>query len=537
MARGGPPAAARQALLALLALLGLAGAALGVCPGVTCPSPKCKNACNAVASCGWVGPKKSGDAGCVPVEQLCSRYRKKGCSKKSRKSKCSWNGSSCVANLGPTPGPTPGPPTPSSDDMACGALATKDPRVFGPNMWRALHIFAQWTPPAPRRDDMVKLCSEFVAALPMMLPDPVSGANFLDFIKGHRLSKEVCLTKDNFVTVMVEAQNYFSSYTSPGRKAWTPKDAEATYKYDKRGNTACRHSGTWNGSGALCHGWPGEIEWAPGVLEKYKDAGVTINNNICQTYAQGEANTPPGGVSPYTPIPAGSGATGSGTSPATTCWGGLKDVEACAFNEWAGINMYPWQGLGKAVQAVLGPNAADDTQLAYWCSTPDKPIPTDEATSFGPIVWPAIHQMALWYPEDPRDDTKAQCEKFIKALPALIPCGNCANDFHNFQLRGSEPPESERPGQFYPKNGVFPEGGLVKNACSKGSNLFEFFVEAHNNVNRHTNPNRIAFTVPMATERHDKQDVCLHNAIWKGSAGKGLCRSKQDTGCITYSFP
>jgi hypothetical protein len=395
-------------------------------------------------------------------------------------------------------------------------------------MWHGIHILGQWIP-SPGRDDMRKLCAEFVAALPMMLPDPVSGANFLEFIKGHRLSKDVCLTKDNFVTVMVEAQNHFSSYTSPGRKPWTPKDAEARYKYDIRGNTACRHSGTWNGHGTMCHGWPKEIEWAPGVLEKYKDAGVKDNNWICQTYAQNVENIPPRGVSPYTPIPAGSGVTGSGAG--TSCWGGLK-AEACAFNSWAGFNMYPWQGLGKAEQAALGPGKKG--QGAYWCSTPDQPIPTVEATSFGPVLWDMLHRMALWYPEDPRDDTKAQCELFIKALPALIPCGNCASDFLYFQLRGSDPPGA---GQFYPKNGVFPKDGLVKNACSKGSNLFEFFVEAHNNVNRHTNPLRLAFNVSMAAVRHEAQDVCLHNALWTGAAGKGLCRSRQDAGCVPYSFP
>jgi len=368
-----------------------------------------------------------------------------------------------------------------------------------------------------------------------MLPDPVSGANMLDFIKGHRFGKDVCKSRDQFRTVMVEAQNYFSSYTARGRKAWTLTEAEARYKYDVRGNTACRHSGTWNGQGAVCHGWPKEIEWTPGILDKMKNDGPVPNNHLCQPYAKSVANTPPGGISPYTPPPPGSGDAGSG-APAGGCWGGLKNVEACAFNEWAGINMYPWQGKGQPTQAKLGPQDDESSQQAYWCSTPENPIPTDEATSFGPVLWPAIHQMAYWYPADPREDLQAQCEKFIKALPAMIPCGNCANDFINFQLRGSDPPESEQPGQFYPKNGVFPEGGLIKNACKSQSNLFEFFVQAHNNVNRHVHPNRIPFTVAMAKVRHEAQDVCLHNAIWKGNAGKGLCRSKQDTGCMNYSM-
>ena len=525
MARGGGRGApggrrgAGAAWLAALLAAGVGGAVAG-CGGFVCPGRKCGRACKAVPGCGWAGPRGAGDAGCVPLEQFCPAFKKKkGCRK--HKKKCSWNGSTCSASGSP--------PTPNPADRACGPLSTKDPRVFGPNMWHAFHIMAQWLA-IPGRDDMRKLCAEFVAALPMMVPDPLSGANLLDFIKGHPLAKDVCLTRDNLITVMVDAQNHFSVYTAPGRKPWTPQDAENRYRYDVRGNTACRHSGTWNGHGTLCKGWPNEIEWAPGILEKYKNASVAENNKICQTYANNEANTPMGGVSPYTPIPPGSGATDSGFG--TSCGGGLKDIEACAFNQWAGINMYPWQGLGKPAQAKLGPQDDKGSQQAYWCSTPDNPIPTVEATSFGPVLWPMVHQMALWYPEDPRDDLKAQCEKFIKAFPAMIPCGNCANDFLSFQLRGSAPPG------FYPENGVIPTGGLVKNACSKGSNLFEFFVQAHNNVNRHTSPNRIPFTVAMAKLRHEAQDVCLHNAIWAGNAGgKGLCRSKRDTGCIAYSPP
>ena len=125
--------------------------------------------------------------------------------------------------------------------------------------------------------------------------------------------------------------------------------------------------------------------------------------------------------------------------------------------------------------------------------------------------------MAYWYPADPREDLQTQCEKFIKALPAMIPCGNCANDFINFQLRGSDPPE--QPGQFYP-NGVFPEGGLIKNACKSQSNLFEFFVQAHNNVSRHVHPNRTPFTVAMAKVRHEAQDVPPQRHL-EGERGEG----------------
>ena len=528
MARGrglGAPRGRRAAGAAFLAALLAAalGGARAQCGNFACPGKKCKKACNSVSDCGWAGPKGAGDAGCVPLAQFCSAFKKKkGCGK--HKKKCSWDGSTCSA------GGSPPAPTPNNADRACGALSTKDARVFGPVFWKAIHIIGQWvTSPSdgPGRPEMTEHCVKFVSALPLMLPCAISGANFLDYVKSHPLINQVCDSKKNFVTVMVDAQNHISSYTTPGRKAWTEKDADDTYRFDRRGQSACRHSGTWNGQGGICKGYTGDIPWFPGVFEGLQPKDY---NNVCQTYAQGVANTPPGGVSPYVPIPPGSGTTGSGAG--TECWGGLKGVEACAFNSWAGIDMYPWMGMNP-VQAKTGPGK--EGQGSYWCSTPEDPIPTIEATSFGPALWPMIHQIALWYPEDPRDDLKVKCEEFIQALPAMIPCNNCANDFLNFQLRGSDPPG---PDQIFPPGGVLPSEGLVKRACSTKDRLFEFFVQAHNNVNRHTNPLRIAFTIPQAKERHEVADVCFHNAIWPGPSGKALCRSKSDSAdCIPYSFP
>ena len=215
MARGrdlGAPRGRRAAGAAFLAALLAAalGGARAQCSDFACPGKKCKKACNSVSDCGWAGPKGAGDAGCVPLAQFFSAFKKKkGCGK--HKKKCSWNGSTCSA------GGSPPAPTPNNADRACGALSTKDARVFGPVFWKAIHIIGQWiTSPSdgPGRPEMTERCVKFVAALPLMLPCAISGANFLDYVKSHPLINQVCDSKKNFVNVMVDAQNHISSYTT-----------------------------------------------------------------------------------------------------------------------------------------------------------------------------------------------------------------------------------------------------------------------------------------------------------------------------------
>ena len=210
MARGrdlGAPRGRRAAGAAFLAALLAAalGGARAQCGDFACPGKKCKKACNSVSDCGWAG-----DAGCVPLAQFFSAFKKKkGCGK--HKKKCSWNGSTCSA------GGSPPAPTPNNADRACGALSTKDARVFGPVFWKAIHIIGQWiTSPSdgPGRPEMTERCVKFVAALPLMLPCAISGPNFLDYVKSHPLINQVCDSKKNFVNVMVDAQNHISSYTT-----------------------------------------------------------------------------------------------------------------------------------------------------------------------------------------------------------------------------------------------------------------------------------------------------------------------------------
>lgn len=59
----------------------------------------------------------------------------------------------------------------------CGTRTTLDPRVFGPEAWQMLHIFAQNYPSDPQ-SQVVEACERMINALPYMLPSPASGYTF-----------------------------------------------------------------------------------------------------------------------------------------------------------------------------------------------------------------------------------------------------------------------------------------------------------------------------------------------------------------------
>lgn len=59
----------------------------------------------------------------------------------------------------------------------CGTRTTLDPRVFGPDAWQMLHLFAQNYPTDPQ-PQVVEACELMINALPYMLPSEVSGYAF-----------------------------------------------------------------------------------------------------------------------------------------------------------------------------------------------------------------------------------------------------------------------------------------------------------------------------------------------------------------------
>jgi hypothetical protein len=90
-------------------------------------------------------------------------------------------------------------------------------------------------------------------------------------------------------------------------------------------------------------------------------------------------------------------------------------------------------------------------------------VSTGEPVIFGPPVWKSLHIMAENYPTQPNQKHQTNCVKFVSALPYMLPCSDC----------GSHLLKEEQAIQNLPA------------VCSSRSNLRSFFVEAHNNVNKH----------------------------------------------------
>ena len=57
---------------------------------------------------------------------------------------------------------------------------------------------------------------------------------------------------------------------------------------------------------------------------------------------------------------------------------------------------------------------------------------------FGPMVWPAIHIIALNYPHNPTEIVQYACSYFLQALPIMLPCSHCGHDLLEFLRQGND---------------------------------------------------------------------------------------------------
>ena len=85
---------------------------------------------------------------------------------------------------------------------------------------------------------------------------------------------------------------------------------------------------------------------------------------------------------------------------------------------------------------------------------------------FGPPLWFSLHNGALNYPEVASPIIKERMKSFILALPIMLPCEACKNHANEFIENNKE---------------------YLDAICSTRENLFNFFVDFHNNVNSFTN--------------------------------------------------
>lgn len=84
-----------------------------------------------------------------------------------------------------------------------------------------------------------------------------------------------------------------------------------------------------------------------------------------------------------------------------------------------------------------------------------------EPEMFGPSFWFTLHNGATVYPQRPTGFYRETMKGFIMGLPIMVPCLSCKEHFYSF-LRTTN----------------------LDNVVASKENLFKFFVDVHNYVNR-----------------------------------------------------
>jgi hypothetical protein len=110
---------------------------------------------------------------------------------------------------------------------------------------------------------------------------------------------------------------------------------------------------------------------------------------------------------------------------------------------------------------------------------------------FGPDMWATLHRISVNYPKNPNKITRKNAIRFIKSLPYMIPCTHCGCHFSNFTKEHN-----------------------LKHVSKNRYNITSFFVNAHNNVSKHTNPNNKPWTTEQAMKKYKYENKCFHSKLW-----------------------
>lgn len=84
-----------------------------------------------------------------------------------------------------------------------------------------------------------------------------------------------------------------------------------------------------------------------------------------------------------------------------------------------------------------------------------------EPDVFGPAMWFTFHNGAVFYPNKPTDYVRHGMKQFLSTVPLIVPCRGCREHFYEF-LRSTN----------------------LDEAVASRENLFAFWVDVHNYVNR-----------------------------------------------------
>ena len=90
-------------------------------------------------------------------------------------------------------------------------------------------------------------------------------------------------------------------------------------------------------------------------------------------------------------------------------------------------------------------------------------VDVSSPVTWGPSLWLVLHTSAASYPEKPTPDTKDRMKQIINGLPLLVSCASCKE--HCQALIDSN-------------------RNRLDEICGSKQNLFKFFVDFHNKVNK-----------------------------------------------------
>ena len=96
---------------------------------------------------------------------------------------------------------------------------------------------------------------------------------------------------------------------------------------------------------------------------------------------------------------------------------------------------------------------------------------------WGPRYWFTLHNGAYNYPEYPLPEDSKRMKEYILGIPVTLPCPSCQDHAQNF---------------------IDANYSNLDNICSSRTNLFNFFVDFHNSVNKRTG--KTLFTYEQAME-------------------------------------
>jgi len=110
-----------------------------------------------------------------------------------------------------------------------------------------------------------------------------------------------------------------------------------------------------------------------------------------------------------------------------------------------------------------------------------KTINKSDPTIWGPTLWFSLHNGAAKYPTSASKLTKERMKGYIEGIPYILPCKEC-------QIHASD----------YISNNK----DNLELICSTRDNLFNFFVDFHNEVNKRKNKKTITY--------EDAKKIYLH---------------------------